>query len=86
MPRIRLLPALVAGCVALSSAPAPAQVRELVPPRILVIFDTSGSMAWKLDVNESTGGDGSRQPSENELAGARYQGRMIAETARKLHG
>jgi NAD(P)H dehydrogenase (quinone) len=33
-----------------------------------------------------TGGDGSRQPSANELAGARYQGRMIAETAKKLHG
>src|SRR3981189_704277 len=33
-----------------------------------------------------TGGDGSRQPSENELAGARYQGRVIAETAKKLHG
>jgi NAD(P)H dehydrogenase (quinone) len=33
-----------------------------------------------------TGGDGSRQPSENELEGARYQGRVIAETARKLHG
>ena len=33
-----------------------------------------------------TGGDGSRQPSANELAGARYQGRQIAETAKKLHG
>ncbi len=32
------------------------------------------------------GGDGSRQPSENELAGARYQGRRIAETAKKLAG
>ena len=32
------------------------------------------------------GGDGSRQPSENELAGARYQGRKIAEMATKLHG
>jgi len=32
------------------------------------------------------GGDGSRQPSENELVGARYQGRKIAETAKKLHG
>jgi len=32
------------------------------------------------------GGDGSRQPSENELLGARYQGRKIAETALKLHG
>ncbi|MCJ9736048.1 NAD(P)H:quinone oxidoreductase, partial [Bradyrhizobium sp. PRIMUS42] len=30
--------------------------------------------------------DGSRQPSAHELAGARYQGRQIAETARKLHG
>ena len=30
------------------------------------------------------GGDGSRQPSENELVGARYQGRKIAETAAKL--
>jgi NAD(P)H dehydrogenase (quinone) len=33
-----------------------------------------------------TGGDGSRQPTANELAGARYQGRAIAEAARKLHG
>ena len=32
------------------------------------------------------GGDGSRQPSANELTGARYQGRRIAETAIKLHG
>lgn len=30
------------------------------------------------------GGDGSRQPTENELVGARYQGRKIAETAAKL--
>ena len=33
-----------------------------------------------------TGGDGSRQPSANELEGARYQGRVVAETAKKLHG
>ena len=32
------------------------------------------------------GGDGSRQPSANELQGARYQGRRIAEVANKLHG
>ena len=31
------------------------------------------------------GGDGSRKPTENELAGARYQGRAIAEIANKLH-
>ncbi|MBX9403196.1 NAD(P)H:quinone oxidoreductase [Lysobacter sp. BMK333-48F3] len=30
------------------------------------------------------GGDGSRQPSENELEGARYQGRVVAETAQRL--
>jgi NAD(P)H dehydrogenase (quinone) len=32
------------------------------------------------------GGDGSRQPTANELQGARYQGRRVAETANKLHG
>ena len=32
------------------------------------------------------GGDGSRQPTANELEGARYQGRKIAEVATKLHG
>lgn len=33
-----------------------------------------------------TGGDGSRFPSENELDGARFQGRHTAEIAKKLHG
>lgn len=33
-----------------------------------------------------TNGDGSRMPSENELDGARYQGRHIAEVAKKLFG
>ena len=32
------------------------------------------------------GGQGQRQPSALELDGARYQGRMIAETANKLFG
>ena len=32
------------------------------------------------------GGDGSRQPPQNELDAARYQGRRVAETAIKLHG
>lgn len=31
-----------------------------------------------------TGPDGSRQPSENELAGARYQGRHVAQIVKKL--
>jgi len=33
-----------------------------------------------------TGGDGSRMPSDNELEGARWQGRYVAETAKKLAG
>jgi NAD(P)H dehydrogenase (quinone) len=33
-----------------------------------------------------TGGDGSRMPSENELDGARYQGRHVAGIAAKLFG
>ena len=32
------------------------------------------------------GGQGQRQPSANELAGASFQGRLIAETANKLFG
>src|SRR5687768_15035320 len=32
------------------------------------------------------GSDGSRQPSDNELDAARYQGREVAEVAKKLHG
>jgi NAD(P)H dehydrogenase (quinone) len=33
-----------------------------------------------------TGGDGSRMPSENELDGARFQGRHVATIAAKLFG
>jgi NAD(P)H dehydrogenase (quinone) len=33
-----------------------------------------------------SGGDGARQPTENELKGARYQGRKVAEVARRLFG
>ncbi len=33
-----------------------------------------------------SGGDGHRQPSENELAGARHQGELIAKAAVKLFG
>lgn len=32
------------------------------------------------------GSDGSRKPSRRDLDGARYQGRRIAEVAKKLHG
>jgi NAD(P)H dehydrogenase (quinone) len=51
----------------------------------------------QMTVEEITGGspygattvagpDGSRQPTENELAGARHQGELIAKTAIKLFG
>ncbi len=33
-----------------------------------------------------TGGEGQRMPSVLELEGARFQGRLVAETAAKLHG
>ncbi|MEJ2638570.1 MAG: NAD(P)H:quinone oxidoreductase, partial [Desulfosarcinaceae bacterium] len=32
------------------------------------------------------GGSGDRMPSENELAGARFQGRHVAQIAAKLAG
>lgn len=32
------------------------------------------------------GGDGSRLPSDNELEGARFQGRVVTEVTKKLHG
>jgi NAD(P)H dehydrogenase (quinone) len=55
------------------------------------------SFQGQMKLDEVTGGspygattiaasDGSRQPSENELAGARFQGRHIAEIATKLFG
>jgi NAD(P)H dehydrogenase (quinone) len=55
------------------------------------------SFQGQLKLDEVTGGspygattiaasDGSRQPSENELAGARFQGKHIAEIAAKLFG
>lgn len=55
------------------------------------------SFQGQLRLDEITGGspygattiaasDGSRKPSENELAGARFQGRHIAEVATRLFG
>ena len=34
----------------------------------------------------AVGGQGQRQPSATELDGARFQGRLVAETANKLFG
>jgi NAD(P)H dehydrogenase (quinone) len=63
----------------------------------MVIVGLDYGHAGQMTLDEVTGGspygattiagsDGSRQPSENELNGARYQGRRIAEVANKLFG
>jgi NAD(P)H dehydrogenase (quinone) len=63
----------------------------------MVIVGLDYGFAGQMTLGEITGGspygattiaapDGSRQPSANELQGARYQGRRIAEIANKLHG
>ncbi len=61
----------------------------------MVIVGLPYSFQGQMTLSEITGGspygastiaagDGSRQPSENELAGARFQGRHVAQIAAKL--
>jgi len=61
----------------------------------MVVVGLPYSFAGQMNVEEITGcspygastiagGDGSRQPSKNELAGARYQGRHLAQIAEKF--
>ncbi len=63
----------------------------------MVIVGLPYSFAGQLRLDEVTGGapygattiaagDGSRQPSETELDGARFQGRHVAEVANRLFG
>jgi NAD(P)H dehydrogenase (quinone) len=63
----------------------------------LIIVGLPYSFQGQMRLDEVTGGspygattiagtDGSRQPSENELDGARFQGRHVAEIATKLFG
>lgn len=63
----------------------------------MVIVGMDGGHTGQRTADEITGGapygattiagpDGKRQPTPNELRGARYQGRRIAEVANKLHG
>jgi NAD(P)H dehydrogenase (quinone) len=59
-----------------------------------VVVGLPYSFKGQMTFNEITGGspygattmagDGSRQPTENELEGARFQGRLVAQTAAKL--
>lgn len=50
--------------------------------RQMTIDEISGGSPY--GASTITGGDGSRQPSENELAIARFQGRHAAQIALKL--
>ncbi len=63
----------------------------------LIVVGLPYSFQGQMRLDEITGGspygattiaagDGSRQPSENELAGARFQGKHVAEIAGKLFG
>jgi len=63
----------------------------------MIIVGLPYSFQGQMTMSEITGGspygastlaagDGSRQPSENELAGARYQGEHVARITKKLHG
>jgi NAD(P)H dehydrogenase (quinone) len=63
----------------------------------MVVVGLPYSFAGQMRLDEVTGGapygattiaagDGSRRPSENELAGARFQGRHVTEIAAKLRG
>lgn len=63
----------------------------------MVVVGLPYSFAGQMRLDEITGGtpygastiaagDGSRQPSDNELEGARFQGRHVAEIAAKLAG
>jgi NAD(P)H dehydrogenase (quinone) len=63
----------------------------------MIVVGLDYGYAGQMTLNEITGGspygattiagaDGSRNPSENELNGARHQGRRIAETTIKLRG
>jgi NAD(P)H dehydrogenase (quinone) len=63
----------------------------------MVIVGLDYGFAGQMKLNEVTGGspygtttivggDGSRQPTQNELDAARYQGQRVAEIAMKLHG
>lgn len=53
-------------------------------PEFFDISEVNGGTPY--GASTIAGGDGSRQPSEKELAIARFQGRHVATLAAKLHG
>jgi multimeric flavodoxin WrbA len=66
-----------------ASPSAPAALDPRPSPEGFLAEITGGSPYGATTI---AGGDGSRQPTANELTGARYQGRKVAEVANKLHG
>lgn len=63
----------------------------------MVVVGLPYSFTGQMNMDEITGGtpygattltkgDGSRMPSQNELDGARFQGKHVADIAKKLHG
>jgi NAD(P)H:quinone oxidoreductase type IV len=50
--------------------------------RLITMTEITGGTPY--GASTITGADGSRQPSENELAIARFQGRHVTEIAKKL--
>jgi len=50
----------------------------------MILHEVTGGSPY--GITTIAGGDGSRQPSDNELDGARTQGRLVAEVANKLFG
>ncbi|HET6803933.1 MAG TPA: NAD(P)H:quinone oxidoreductase [Frateuria sp.] len=53
-------------------------------PGLSVLTEVAGGAPY--GATTIAGGDGSRQPSEVELAGARHQGELVAVTATRLFG
>ena len=49
---------------------------------VMTISEITGGSPY--GASTVTGGDDARQPSENELAIARFQGRHVAEIAKRL--
>ena len=50
----------------------------------MILHELTGGSPY--GITTIAGGDGSRQPSDNELDGARTQGRLVADLANKLFG
>ena len=55
-----------------------------IEPKLLEMDEITGGSPY--GASTLTRGDGTRQPSQNELAIARFQGMHVADIARRLNG